>query len=65
MNELRRMGNARAVVGMSRFGIQTETALGVSVPKLRGVEKKNWEPIIILHKIFGRLEFTKRASSLA
>jgi 3-methyladenine DNA glycosylase AlkD len=40
MDELRRGGSPRAVAGMSRFGIQTGTALGVSIPKIREVARR-------------------------
>lgn len=40
MDELRYRGDPKAVGGMSRFGIQTETALGVSVPQIRALAKK-------------------------
>ncbi len=38
--QLRGMGDRDAVKGMSRFGIQTRAAFGVSVPKLRGLARK-------------------------
>ena len=40
MEELRRRGNAKAVAGMARFGIQTSKALGVSIPQLRQVARQ-------------------------
>jgi 3-methyladenine DNA glycosylase AlkD len=40
IGELRRSGSLRAVAGMSRFGIQTQTALGVSIPKIRELARK-------------------------
>src|SRR2546425_8186479 len=40
MDELRRRGSSKRVAGMSRFGIQTGMALGVSVPQLRDMAKK-------------------------
>ena len=39
MDELRRKGSSKAVAGMSRFGIRTGTALGVSIPQLRDIAK--------------------------
>ena len=40
MEELDSKGTPKAVAGMSRFGIQTGTALGVSIPQLRELAKK-------------------------
>lgn len=40
IGQLRLMRDPEAVQGMSRFGIQTSAALGVSVPKLRGMARK-------------------------
>jgi 3-methyladenine DNA glycosylase AlkD len=40
IDELERMGSPKAVAGMSRFGIQTGAALGVSVPKIREIARK-------------------------
>jgi 3-methyladenine DNA glycosylase AlkD len=40
IDELKRRGKRKAVAGMSRFGIQTGAALGVSVPKIREIAKK-------------------------
>ncbi len=40
VRQLRRMGDRQAVKGMSRFGIQTRAAFGVSVPKLRGLARR-------------------------
>ena len=40
MGELRRKGTPEAVAGMTRFGIQTGKALGVSVPQLRELARK-------------------------
>ena len=40
MDELRRRGSSKGVAGMSRFGIQTGMALGVSIPQLRDMAKK-------------------------
>ena len=40
MDELRRRSSPKAVAGMSRFGIQTSMALGVSIPQLRDVAKE-------------------------
>jgi 3-methyladenine DNA glycosylase AlkD len=40
MDELRRRGSPKAVVGMARFGIQTGKALGVSSPQLREVARQ-------------------------
>jgi 3-methyladenine DNA glycosylase AlkD len=37
VKRLKAMGDPRAAEGMSRFGIQTRTAVGVSVPMLRGL----------------------------
>ena len=39
IDELRKMGDPKAVAGMARFGIQTETAFGVSVPRLRQIAR--------------------------
>src|SRR5437660_10266756 len=39
MDELRRRSSPKAVAGMSRFGIRTGTALGVSIPQLRDIAK--------------------------
>jgi 3-methyladenine DNA glycosylase AlkD len=38
--ELPRRGSSKAVAGMSRFGIQTGMALGVSIPQLRDLARK-------------------------
>ena len=40
MEDLRRRSSPKAVAGMSRFGIQTSMALGVSIPQLRDVAKE-------------------------
>ena len=40
MDELRHRGRPRTLAGMSRFGIQTGTALGVSIPKIRELARK-------------------------
>src|SRR5437016_6972370 len=40
MEDLRRRSSPQAVGGMSRFGIQTSMALGVSIPQLRDISKK-------------------------
>jgi 3-methyladenine DNA glycosylase AlkD len=40
IDELKRRGNPKAVAGMSRFGIQTTRALGVSIPQLRDLARK-------------------------
>ena len=40
MDELRRRSSPKAVAGMSRFGIQTGRALGISIPQLRDIAKK-------------------------
>lgn len=40
LEELKRRGNPRSIHGMSRFGIQTERAFGVSVPELRALAHK-------------------------
>jgi len=40
MDEIKRRGNPKAVAGMARFGIQTSTAFGVSIPQLRDLAKK-------------------------
>ena len=38
--ELKRLGTAKARQGMSRFGIQTTHAFGISIPQLRTIAKK-------------------------
>src|SRR5437899_4850839 len=40
LQELRRRGSPKAREGMSRFGIQTSKALGVSIPQIRDLAKK-------------------------
>src|SRR2546425_12981724 len=40
IGEIRRRGSPKAVAGMARFGIQTSTAFGVSIPQLRDLAKK-------------------------
>jgi 3-methyladenine DNA glycosylase AlkD len=40
IRELRSQADPSAAKGMSRFGITTEKALGVSVPKIRAIAKK-------------------------
>ena len=40
MAELRRLGDPAVVVGMARFGIPSDNALGISAPKLRAFAKK-------------------------
>ena len=40
IDELRHRGSPKAVGGLSRFGIRTETALGVSVPQIRELARK-------------------------
>jgi 3-methyladenine DNA glycosylase AlkD len=38
--EVKDLGNAKAVEGLSRFGIQTDKAFGVSLPQLHALAKK-------------------------
>jgi 3-methyladenine DNA glycosylase AlkD len=64
MDELRRRGNPKGVAGMSRFGIQTSMALGVSIPQLRDVAKRLGTNHDLQLK-FGRLEFMRHESSPA
>jgi len=40
MDEIKSKGTPNAVAGMARFGIQTGTALGVSIPQLRELAKE-------------------------
>ena len=40
VRQLKAAGSAETVKGMSRFGIQTARAFGVSIPKLRAIAKK-------------------------
>src|SRR2546427_5903744 len=40
MDEISRRGSPKVVAGMARFGIQTGTAFGVSIPQLRYLAKK-------------------------
>src|SRR2546427_5030217 len=40
LQELRRRESPKAREGMSRFGIQTSKALGVSIPQIRDLAKK-------------------------
>src|SRR2546426_7466284 len=40
IGQLKRRGSPQAVIGMARFGIQTGTAFGVSIPQLRDLAKK-------------------------
>src|SRR5690349_3535211 len=40
IGELRHRGSPRAVAGMSRFGIRTGAALGVSIPEIRKLARK-------------------------
>jgi len=40
VQELQRLGNPNARYGMSRFGIRTSSALGISIPQLRSLAKK-------------------------
>jgi len=40
IDEIKRRGSPKAVAGMARFGIQTGTALGVSIPQLRDLAKR-------------------------
>jgi 3-methyladenine DNA glycosylase AlkD len=40
IRELKELGDPKAVAGMSRYGIRTDTAFGVSVPALRELAKK-------------------------
>ena len=40
IDDLKQRGNPKAVAGMSRFGIRTTRALGVSIPQLRDLAKK-------------------------
>jgi 3-methyladenine DNA glycosylase AlkD len=40
VDEIKRRGNPKARDSMSRFGIQTKTAFGVSIPELRKLAKK-------------------------
>ena len=39
LDEIKRRGNPKALDGMSRFGIRTNDAFGVSIPELRKVAK--------------------------
>ena len=38
--ELRLMGDPESAVGMARYGINADRALGVSIPELVGLSKK-------------------------
>jgi len=38
--ELKKMGDPESAAGMARYGINTERALGISIPKLQGLAKK-------------------------
>lgn len=40
VDELKRLGTPKAREGMSRFGIQTTHAFGISIPQLRTIAKK-------------------------
>ena len=40
IDEMRNKGSPKALVGMSRFGIQTSKAFGLSIPQLRGLAKR-------------------------
>jgi 3-methyladenine DNA glycosylase AlkD len=40
VDEIKRKGNPKALEGMSRFGIQTSKAFGVSIPELRKIAKR-------------------------
>ncbi len=40
IDEIKRRGSPKAVAGMARFGIQTGTAFGVSIPQLRDLAKR-------------------------
>lgn len=40
VEELKRLGNPKARDGMARFGIQTSSALGISIPQLRDLARK-------------------------
>ena len=40
IDEIKRRGSPKAVAGMARFGIETGTAFGVSIPQLRYLAKK-------------------------
>jgi len=40
IDEIKRRASPKAVSGMARFGIQTGTALGVSIPQLRDLAKR-------------------------
>ncbi len=40
LEDIKRQGNQSSLVGMSRFGIQTNKAFGVSVPELRNLAKR-------------------------
>ena len=40
IEELRSLGSPANVAGMARFGIATESALGVSIPVLRAIAKR-------------------------
>ena len=40
IDEIKRRSSPKAVAGMARFGIQTTTAIGVSIPQLRYLAKK-------------------------
>lgn len=38
--ELKSMGNPKSAAGMARYGIKSDRALGVSIPKLQGLARK-------------------------
>ena len=42
MEDLRRRSSPKAVAGMSRFGIQTSMALGVSIPQTSRYIEESW-----------------------
>jgi len=62
VQELRRKGSPKARVGMSRFGIQTDKAFGVSIPQLRDLAKKVGTDHDLALK-YGKQESTRRAYS--
>ena len=49
--ELKSMGNPEAAVGMAQYGINTEQALGISIPRLQGLAKNIGKN----HKLAGEL----------
>jgi 3-methyladenine DNA glycosylase AlkD len=63
VQELKRLGSPKARDSMSRFGIRTSSALGISIPQLRNLAKRTGTDHGLALKLW-KTEIHEAASSL-